>query len=128
MTNKTDLNYHLIIVTKYRKPILRPDIMEYTISIIEQELKKIHCEIIAINGDEKNHIHILLKTKPMQSISLIVKIIKQYSTYHVWQKFGVDLRRDYWYNNILWSSGYFCCSIGNASEETIKNYIENQGN
>ena len=58
MTNKTDLNYHLIIVTKYRKPILRPDIMEYTISIIEQELKKIHCEIIAINGDEKKTIYI----------------------------------------------------------------------
>jgi len=27
----------------------------------------------------------------------------------------------------LWSDGYFCCTIGNASQETIRGYIASQG-
>lgn len=30
-------------------------------------------------------------------------------------------------NNVFWSKGYFINSIGDASEETIRNYINNQG-
>ncbi|EAJ0730349.1 IS200/IS605 family transposase, partial [Campylobacter coli] len=26
-----------------------------------------------------------------------------------------------------WSDGYFACSVGEATPETIKKYIENQG-
>lgn len=28
----------------------------------------------------------------------------------------------------LWTRSYFCCTIGNISEETIQKYIENQKN
>ena len=27
----------------------------------------------------------------------------------------------------FWTDGYFACSVGNVSEEMLKNYIENQG-
>ncbi len=27
----------------------------------------------------------------------------------------------------FWSDGYFCCTIGNASQKVIRKYIENQG-
>ncbi|ELH7179123.1 transposase, partial [Campylobacter coli] len=27
----------------------------------------------------------------------------------------------------FWSDGYFACSVGEATPETIKKYIENQG-
>ncbi|MEA2058961.1 MAG: transposase, partial [Thermodesulfobacteriota bacterium] len=26
-----------------------------------------------------------------------------------------------------WSDGYFCCSIGNASIDAVRKYIESQG-
>ena len=26
----------------------------------------------------------------------------------------------------MWARGYFCCSIGNVTDEIIKNYIEQQ--
>lgn len=33
----------------------------------------------------------------------------------------------YWKGkDILWTHGYFCATIGEASEETIKRYIEKQ--
>lgn len=37
------------------------------------------------------------------------------------------LNTKYWYRKLLWTDGYFVCSIGEASPETIKNYIKNQG-
>ncbi|WP_193039115.1 transposase, partial [Pseudoalteromonas nigrifaciens] len=27
----------------------------------------------------------------------------------------------------FWSDGYFVCSVGNASADTIRKYIQNQG-
>ena len=37
------------------------------------------------------------------------------------------LRKHYWYKNIFWSDGYFVCSIGEASPQTIRQYILSQG-
>lgn len=33
----------------------------------------------------------------------------------------------FWKKKLFWSGGYFICSIGDASNETIKQYIEKQG-
>jgi len=30
-------------------------------------------------------------------------------------------------HRVLWSKGYFACSVGQASQETIEAYIKNQG-
>ncbi len=37
------------------------------------------------------------------------------------------LRKQYWYQHLLWSDGYFVCSIGEASPDTIRDYILSQG-
>ena len=37
------------------------------------------------------------------------------------------LRKYIWYKKKFWSEGSFICTIGNASEETIRKYIESQG-
>lgn len=127
MANKTNLNYHIVIVTKYRKQILTETMMGYIIEIVKSKLEELHCEIIAIKGDDMNHIHIMVKLKPLQSVSLIVKLIKQYTSYYMWNEYPAYLRKYYWHKNHLWSKGYFCCTVGDASTDTIKKYIENQG-
>ncbi|MBP7223255.1 MAG: transposase, partial [Sedimentibacter sp.] len=33
----------------------------------------------------------------------------------------------YWYQHLFWSDGYFVCSIGEASPDTIREYILSQG-
>ncbi|MFQ9465085.1 MAG: transposase [Gallintestinimicrobium sp.] len=30
-------------------------------------------------------------------------------------------------NILFWTDGYFACSVGNVSEEMLREYIENQG-
>jgi len=61
------------------------------------------------------------------SISQIVRRLKQQSTKQIWLLHPTLLRREYWYKNILWSAGYFVCSIGEASPDTIRQYILSQG-
>lgn len=123
----TRLKYHIIFVTKYRKPILNEEIMNFVVSELNNRLKTFNIIPIAIKGDDMNHVHIMIEAKPTQSISMIVRALKQFTSYHAWQNFGTTLRKTYWHNNYFWSSGYFCCTTGDASSETIQKYIESQG-
>lgn len=126
MNNKASIKIHLVLVTKYRKPILTEERMIDCINIIKETLESMYCEVLAIQGDDMNHVHILMKIKPRHCVSLITQRVKQMTTYLIWKKYP-ELRLDYWYKKHLWSDGYFCCSVGGASEEAIKRYIESQG-
>jgi REP element-mobilizing transposase RayT len=53
--------------------------------------------------------------------------LKQESTRQIWLLHPTLLRKQYWYQHILWSDGYFACSIGEAAPETISQYIHSQG-
>ena len=83
-------------------------------------------EIIAIETD-KDHIHFLLSYDTTDRVCDIVKIVKQETTYHLWQKYSSVLSRQYWKEKISWSDGYSACSIGEISSATIQKYIESQG-
>lgn len=74
-------------------------------------------------------VHIVLVTKYRKqilkgSIADDVKLIKQQTTYYLWQKYPNFLSRCYWKHKIFWSDGYFACSIGEVSSTTIQKYIE----
>lgn len=125
-SSKTNLKIHLIFVTKYRKKILSGNIKELCLDIIKDELGKRKIDPIAIQIDGDDHIHIMANIKPTQSVSLIVQILKQLTTYHIWQAHP-ELRKHYWYRNVLWSGGYFCSTTGDASSETVQKYIDSQG-
>ncbi|WP_283107465.1 transposase, partial [Shewanella psychromarinicola] len=36
------------------------------------------------------------------------------------------LKKQFWLENTFWSDGYFACSVGNASADTIRKYIQEQ--
>ena len=38
----------------------------------------------------------------------------------------LELAKFFWKEKTFWSDGYFSCSIGNVSKETIEKYIQNQ--
>jgi putative transposase len=82
-------------------------------------------EIIAMETD-KDHIHFVL-SYATDRVCDIVKIVKQETTYYLWQKYNLVLSKQYWKKKIFWSDGYFACSIGEVSSATIQKYIESQG-
>ena len=123
---KYSLKVYIVLVTKYRKQLLKGSIADD----VKQEILHIAntrgYEIIAIETD-KDHIHFLLSYDAADRVYDIVKIVKQETTYHLWQKYSSVLSKQYWKEKIFWSDGYFACSIGEVSSATIQKYIESQG-
>ncbi|MGG3841866.1 IS200/IS605 family transposase [Anoxybacillus sp. FSL W8-1294] len=64
---------------------------------------------------------------PKWSILEIVRLLKQLTTYRIWQKHNKYLSQYFWKERTFWSDGYFSCSIGNVSKEIIQKYIQEQG-
>lgn len=116
---------HLIFVCKYRKKLL-VRLGEY----IKQETQRIakHYDWQIIEQEiDNDHIHILIRYSPKWSILQIVRLLKQQTTYRIWQQHQDYLSKHFWKERTFWSDGYFSCSIGNVSKATIQRYIETQG-
>ena len=81
-------------------------------------------EVIEVDND---HIHLLIDSVPNISATQIVRKLKQESTISVWKQFPQMLSKHFWKERTFWTDGYFVSTTGQASEETIRKYIENQG-
>ena len=123
---KYSLKLHLVLVTKYRKQLLQGSIADDVKQKILDIANTRGYEIIAMETD-KDHIHFLLSYDATDRVCDIVKIVKQETTYYLWQKYNSVLSKQYWKKKIFWSDGYFACSIGEVSSATIQKYIESQG-
>jgi putative transposase len=121
------LKYHMIFVVKYRKRLLKTPISDDMKLILTNISKRYDFEIDLMECGDEDHIHILVSTQPSVSPLQIVNRLKQMSTIEIWKLYGVYLRNQFWNERTFWSDGYFVSSIGNVSEKTIKEYIENQG-
>lgn len=76
---------------------------------------------------ERDHIHYMMELPPTISVSKVVMLVKSYTTYWIWQKFGNRLGMGFWAERTFWTDGYFACSVGNVSEAMLAEYIKNQG-
>lgn len=123
---KYSLKVHIVLVTKYRKQLLQGSIADDVKQKILDIANTRGYEIIAMETD-KDHIHFLLSYDATNRVCDIVKIVKQETTYYLWQKYNSVLSKQYWKKKIFWSDGYFACSIGEVSSATIQKYIESQG-
>ena len=69
-----------------------------------------------------DHIHLLLSIDPSISVSTLIKFLKGKSS-HLLQTRFETLRKRYWGQH-LWARGYFAVSVGNVTDEIIRNYLE----
>ena len=123
---KYSLKVHIVLVTKYRKQLLKGTIADDVKQKIFDICNSNGWNIIAMETD-KDHIHYMIETEPTMSVSKIVNLMKSYTTYHIWKRYPNYLRKHFWKEHTFWTDGYFACSVGNVSEEMLKKYIENQG-
>ena len=67
----------------------------------------------------------LLSCPTNLSPSQIMQYLKGRSSHLIQDEFPV-LKKRYWGQH-MWARGYFCGTVGNVDEETIRHYIESQG-
>jgi len=78
---------------------------------------------IEVFESDIDHIHFLIRYIPRLSVTSIVRKLKQESTVAIWKLQKNILSKNFWKEHTFWSDGYFVCSIGEASPETVRQYI-----
>lgn len=125
--SKYSMKVHLIFVTKYRKKLFRSQRYADAVKqFLYDAARQRQYKIVQMEADQ-DHVHLLIGYRPNVAVSEMVRQLKQDSTYQMWKTHEKYLRKQYWKKKILWSDGYFACSIGQVSQETIEKYIQNQG-
>lgn len=117
--------YHICIVTRFRRKWLNPGIASYTKDLL-QGLRKGYpdWEYIEIGTDE-DHIHIHMIIPPKYAVSKVVEIIKSKTSLQLKHKFQI-FQQIYWDRGGIWSVGYFVSTVG-ADEKVIRRYVAEQG-
>ena len=119
-----DLKYHLVWITKYRKPVLSGETAKRARELIREICRSQDVEIIK-GHISRDHVHIFVSVPPHVSISRLMQSIKGKSSRKMLSEFK-PLSRTFWGRHI-WARGYFAASSGNVTDEVIIQYIELQG-
>jgi len=114
----SNLFIHMVFATKYRDQKIDSSIEKRVHEILKQELEKMGCVVLAING-MPDHIHILFSSKMDLSQSDIAKQIKGASSYWI-NKEKLTQER------FSWQRGFAAFSVSNHQIGTILRYIKNQ--
>jgi putative transposase len=108
---------------KYRYKILREKIVERLRELIRQGCEARNIKIVR-GSIGKEHVHLLVSCPPNIAPNKLLQYLKGRSSKMLQEEFK-ELRQRYWGQH-LWAAGYFCRTVGTVTEETIKQYIENQ--
>jgi len=76
---------------------------------------------LSIEGD---HVHIIIQTKPSDSVAEAVQRLKG-GTSRVIRKEYPELEEFLW-GDSFWADGYFAETVGNADEDVVRRYIREQ--
>ena len=118
------LQYHIVLVTKYRHPILEGKIKESVYTIIQSICDEKGYNILEMNG-EPDHIHILLETGTDMKPQEFINIIKTKTARFTRRDYGELLKKWYW-KPLFWSDSYFISTVGINTLDVVKQYIQNQ--
>ena len=70
-----------------------------------------------------DHVHMYVSIPPKESVAKMVGRIKGKSALMLFDKYPQYRER---YDRHFWARGYYCETVGNVNEETIKKYIAEQ--
>ena len=114
----TQIHIHFVFAVKFRKGLIsnewKAELYKYITEIIQSNDHK----LLAINGIE-DHIHIFVGMRPTQSISDLMKIVKQSSSLWINEKRFTQQK-------FQWQEGYGAFSHSKSQVETVIKYILNQ--
>ena len=119
------LNYHLVIVVKYRKQLFTYDAIVQDLKQLVEQVANKHGITVISQECGTDHIHILFKCKPTTNLTLFVNTLKGYTS-RMLRELHVDLIKPLLWGDALWSPSYFLATAGNVSLDTLVQYINNQ--
>ena len=118
------LNYHLVLVIKYRRKVINDDISGRLKAIFEYIAPNYNITIEKWNHDV-DHVHILFKAHPNSELSKFINAYKSASSRLIKKEYPI-IKEKLW-KEYFWSRSFCLITTGGATIDVIKQYIENQG-
>jgi putative transposase len=107
---------HLIFSTKLRKPLIGPDIRSDLFAYLGGIVREMHGTALIVNGT-CDHVHMLIRIRPVQSIAEIARVVKTNSSGWVRKK---------GHKEFGWQAGYGAFSVSESNVPAVTEYIANQ--
>ena len=120
------LQYHMVLVTKYRKPVLTGGVKELVYETIRSIFRDRNLVILEIEW-EADHVHLLFEADPFTAPGELVNVIKTKTSRYARKRYGeTELKKHYW-KPFFWSDSYFVTMVSENSLSMVQEYIRNQG-
>jgi putative transposase len=116
--------YHFVWIPKYRDKVFHEPYRSHLKAIIEKIGYDYNIDIVELEIPV-DHIHMVVRSEPKICPSDIMQIIKSLSAREFF-RLHPDIKKRYFWGGKLWTQSFFVETIGNANEETIRKYVQNQ--
>ena len=118
------LMYHFVWIPKYRHKVFCEPYRSELKAIIQKIGYDYDIDIVELEVPE-DHIHMVVRSEPKLSPSKVMQVIKSISAREFF-KLRSEIRQQYFWGGKLWTQSYFVETIGNANEEVIRAYVQDQ--
>ena len=115
--------YHIVWVPKYRFRILTGDVGKEVFDSLHVFSHRLKCQVVELNV-QPDHVHLLIKVPPKQSISDLMGAFKGRTAIRVFKQFPHLKKKPYWGNH-FWAKGYCVDTVG-LDAEMIRKYVKHQ--
>lgn len=119
-----NLNYHIVLVTKYRNKVLTGAIEEFLKVQVGDICARYGWVVMAIEC-MPDHVHLFVSSPPKTAPNVIARTVKSILAVAIFRRFPTLKKRRFWGSG-LWSRGTYYGSAGTVSGSTIMRYIEQQ--
>lgn len=119
---KWECQYHIVFIPKYRKKVLYGKVRDDIREIIKTLCKYKRVEIIA-GAVCSDHVHLCVSIPLKLSVSEFVGYLKGKSALMKYDKHPEMGNK---WDRSFWARGYYVVTVGNITEENVKEYILKQ--
>ena len=124
--NISVLIYHYICPAKYRRVVITKEVDKVIKDTCLEIEKRYEVKFIEIGTDE-DHVHFLIQSVPTYSAKKIIQMVKSITAREVFAKVP-GVKEKLW-GGEFWTDGYYVSTVGQrGSEETVRKYVQEQGN
>lgn len=118
MSTYTNLLFHIVYSTKYRKPWIQPAWQDELYGYIGGILRESNGTLLKIGGIA-DHVHLLAKLSPTLAISDVLRVVKTNSSKWTNERSDVDFK-------FQWQPVFAAFSVSESQVPVVEAYIANQ--
>lgn len=118
------LNYHIVFVTKYRRPCITEEIGDFLKAEIIRLIESMEGHVSEVEY-HRDYIHILAELSPKHAISEQIGVLKGVTARNVKKRYGDQIAQYLWEGQ-FWAPSFFIATAGGVTLDVLKKYVAEQ--